>query len=46
MYFYFVKSFYVGKMGKQDGRPGNSLGNPIDMLKNVRIGGKKLGTVG
>ena len=24
MKFYFVKSFYMGKMGKQDGRPGKS----------------------
>ena len=43
--FYFVKSFYIGKMRKQDGRPGISLGNPLNMLKNFRVGGKKLGKV-
>ena len=36
----------MGKMGKQDGGPGKSLGNPLNMLKNFRVGGKKLGTVG
>ena len=36
--FYFVKSLYMGKMGKQDGRPGKSLGNPGNMLKNFRVG--------
>ena len=34
----------MGKMGKQDGRPGKSLGNARNMLKNFRV--KKLGTVG
>ena len=29
----------MGKMGKQDGRPGKSLGNPLNMLKNLRVGG-------
>ena len=38
-YFYFVKSFYMGKMGKHDGRPGKSIGNPLNMLKNLRGGG-------
>ena len=38
--------FYMGKMGKQDGRPGKSLGNPLNMLINFRVGGKKLGMVG
>ena len=44
--FYFVKSFYMGKIEKQDGRPGKSLGIPLNMLKNIMVGGKKLGTVG
>ena len=44
--FYFVKSFYMGTMGKQDGRPGKSPENPQNMLKNFRVGGKKLGMVG
>ena len=29
----------MGKMGTQDGRPGKSLGNPLNMLKNFRVGG-------
>ena len=29
----------MGKMGKQDGQPGKSLGNPQNMLKNFRVGG-------
>ena len=29
----------MGKMGKQDGRPGKSLGNPLNILKNFRVGG-------
>ena len=29
----------MGKMGKQDGRPGKYLGNPLNMLKNLRVGG-------
>ena len=34
----------MGKMGKQDGRPGKSLGNPHNMLKNFRGGGgQKIG---
>ena len=52
-----LKSFYMRKMGKQDGLPAKSLGNPLNMLKNFRVGGrggggggggggKKLGTVG
>ena len=36
----------MGKLGKQDGRPGKPLGNPHNMLKNFRVGGKKLGMVG
>ena len=32
----------MGKMGKQDGRPGKSLGNPQNMLKNFRVGGQKI----
>ena len=36
----------MGKMGKQDGRPRKSLGNPLNMLKNFKARGKKLGTVG
>ena len=36
----------MGRMGQQDGRPGKSRGNPLNMLKNFRVGGKKLGTVG
>ena len=32
----------MGKMGKQDGRPGISLGNPQNMLKNFRVGGQKI----
>ena len=36
----------MGKIGKQDGRPGKSLDNPLNMLKIFRVGGKKLGTVG
>ena len=43
---FFVKSFYMGKMGKHDGRPGKPLENPINMLKHLRVRGKKLGTVG
>ena len=39
-YFYFVKSFYMGKMGKQDDRPGKYLRNSLNMLKNFRVGGK------
>ena len=38
--FYFVKSFYMGKMGKQDGRPGQSLGKPLNMLKTLVSGAK------
>ena len=34
------------KMGKQDGRPRKSFGNLLNMLKNFRVGGKKLGMVG
>ena len=30
----------MGEMGKQDGRPGKSLGNPLNMLKNFGVGGK------
>ena len=45
-YFYFVKGFYMGKMGKYNGRTGKSHGNPLNMLKNFRVAGKKLGTVG
>ena len=26
-------------MGKQDGRPGKSLRNPLNMLKKFRVGG-------
>ena len=33
--FLFFKSFYMGKKGKQDGRPGKSLGNPLNMLKKL-----------
>ena len=33
-------------MGKQYGRIGNSLGNPLNMFKNFRVGRKNLGTVG
>ena len=36
----------MGKMGKQDSHPGKSLGNPLNMLKNFMVAGKKLGTVG
>ena len=36
--FYFVNSFYMGKMGKRDGQPVKSLGNPLIMLKNIRVG--------
>ena len=34
-----ILSFYMGKMGKQDGRSGKFLGNPLNMLKNLRGGG-------
>ena len=44
--FYFDKSFYMGMKGKQNGRPGKSLGNPLKLLKKIRVGGKNLGTVG
>ena len=36
----------MGKMEKLDGQPGKSLGNPLNMLKNYRVGGKKIGAVG
>ena len=39
------KSFYMGKIGKQYGQTGKSLGNPLKCFKNS-VGGKKLGTVG
>ena len=29
----------MGKMGKKDGRPGKSLENPLNMLKNFRVEG-------
>ena len=29
----------MGQIGKQDSRPGKSLGNPLNMLKNFRVGG-------
>ena len=29
-------------MGKQYGRTGNSLGNPLKMLKKIRVGGQKI----
>ena len=32
-------------MGKQDSRPGKSLGNPLNMLKTLGSGAKKLGMV-
>ena len=38
--FHFVKSIYMGKMGKQDGRPGKSLGNRLNMLKTLGSGAK------
>ena len=44
--FFFVKSFYMGKMGKQDGRPEKSLGNPLNMLKYFWVGGKIFGMIG
>ena len=33
--FYFVKSFYMGMMGKHDSRPGKSLGNSKICLKTL-----------
>ena len=39
-FFHFVKSFYMGKMGKRDGRPGKSLGNPLNMFKTLGSGQK------
>ena len=32
----------MGRMGNQDGRPGKYLGNPLNMLKNFRVWGKKI----
>ena len=32
-------------MGKQDGQTGKFLDNFLNMLKNFRVGGKKLGMV-
>ena len=35
----------MGIIGKQYGGTGKSLGNSVNMLKNIRVGGRKLGTV-
>ena len=32
----------MGKIGKQDGRLGKSLGNPLNMLKNLKGRGQKI----
>ena len=36
----------MGKMGKQDGRPGKSLGNPLIILKNFRARAKNMAQSG
>ena len=41
-HFTIIDLFY---MGKQDGQTGKFLDNFLNMLKNFRVGGKKLGMV-